>query len=148
MKNNMIYKNWKNSGNIIVFTNGCFDLLHKGHIDLINKASEYGDILLVGLNSDESVKLLKGESRPIENQNIRKNNLLKLAPVDAVYIYDEETPLKMIRAIRPDILIKGGDYNTEEIIGAKEVTSWGGSVITIPLTPGYSTTLAIKNTKE
>ena len=99
----------------IVFTNGCFDLLHQGHIDLLFKASKYGDKLIVGLNSDDSVKLLKGESRPVENQNKRRNKLLQLNYIDDVHIFNEETPLNLIHLIRPDILVKGGDYNINDI---------------------------------
>lgn len=141
---NKKYENWKKLNKTIVFTNGCFDLLHKGHIDLLYKASTYGDKLVVGINSDESVRKLKGENRPIENQNIRKKKLLKLKFVDEVPIFQESTPLKIIKTICPNVLIKGDDYNIGEIIGAEFVTSMGGKVITIPLTPGFSTTLSIK----
>ena len=132
----------------IVFTNGCFDLLHKGHIDLLKKASQYGSRLIIGLNSDESVKTLKGPGRPIENQNIRKSNLTRLSFVDDVRIFNEKTPLKLIHEIHPDILIKGGDYKEKNIVGASDVLSWGGHVITIPLTPGHSTTLSIAKLKK
>ena len=128
----------------IVFTNGCFDMLHKGHTDLLSNASKYGDILIVGINSDESVKKIKGEGRPIENQKTRMNNLLDLNYVDDVCIFEESTPLKMIKSISPDVLVKGADYNVDEIIGAKFVSSRGGKVITIPLTPGFSTTITIE----
>ena len=128
----------------IVFTNGCFDLLHKGHTDLLFRASQYGDILIVGINSDKSVKKIKGEERPVENQNARKEKLLDLKYVDDVCIFEESTPLKMIRSIRPDVLVKGADYNVDEIIGAKFVSRRGGKVITIPLTPGFSTTITIE----
>ena len=138
------YENWKKLNKTIVFTNGCFDLLHKGHIDLLYKASTYGDKLVVGINSDESVRKLKGENRPIENQNIRKKKLIKLKFVDEVSIFQESTPLKIIKTICPNVLIKGDDYNISEIIGAEFVTNMGGKVITIPLTPGFSTTLSIK----
>ena len=141
---NKKYENWKKLNKTIVFTNGCFDLLHKGHIDLLYKASTYGDKLVVGINSDESVRKLKGENRPIENQNIRKKKLMKLKFVDEVPIFQESTPLKIIKTICPNVLIKGDDYNISEIIGAEFVTSMGGKVITIPLTPGFSTTLSIK----
>jgi len=141
---NKKYENWKKLNKTIVFTNGCFDLLHKGHIDLLYKASTYGDKLVVGINSDESVRKLKGENRPIENQNIRKKKLLKLKFVDEVPIFQESTPLKIIKTICPNVLIKGDDYNISEIIGAEFVTNMGGKVITIPLTPGFSTTLSIK----
>ena len=128
----------------IVFTNGCFDLLHKGHTDLLFRASQYGDILIVGINSDKSVKKIKGEERPVEDQNARKKKLLDLKYVDDVCIFEELTPLKMIRSIRPDVLVKGADYNVDEIIGAKFVSSRGGKVKTIPLTPGFSTTKSIE----
>ena len=128
----------------IVFTNGCFDLLHKGHTDLLFRASQYGDILIVGINSDKSVKKIKGEERPVEDQNARKKKLLDLKYVDDVCIFEELTPLKMIRSIRPDVLVKGADYNVDEIIGAKFVTNRGGKVKTIPLTPGFSTTKSIE----
>ena len=144
LEKNKKYENWKKLNKTIVFTNGCFDLLHKGHIDLLYKASTYGDKLVVGINSDESVRKLKGENRPIENQNIRKKKLLKLKFVDEVPIFQESTPLKIIKTICPNVLIKGDDYNISEIIGAEFVTNMGGKVITIPLTPGFSTTLSIK----
>ena len=128
----------------IVFTNGCFDLLHKGHIDLLFNASKYGDILVVGINSDESVKKIKGEERPVEGQKTRKKNLLDLKYVDDVFIFEESTPLNMIKSISPDVLVKGADYNIDEIVGAKFVSSRGGKVKTIPLTPGFSTTKSIE----
>ena len=128
----------------IVFTNGCFDLLHKGHIDLLFNASKYGDILIVGINSDESVKKIKGEERPVEGQKTRKKNLLDLKYVDEVYIFEESTPLNIIKSISPDVLVKGADYNVDEIVGAKFVSSRGGKVKTIPLTLGFSTTKSIE----
>ena len=128
----------------IVFTNGCFDLLHKGHIDLLSIASKYGDKLIVGINSDESVKKLKGEDRPVENQRTRKKKLLNIKYVDDVYVFEESTPLNIIKSICPDVLVKGADYTVNEIIGAKFVLGNGGKVRTIPLTPGYSTTKAIE----
>ena len=128
----------------IVFTNGCFDLLHKGHTDLLLKASKYGDKLIVGINSDKSVKKIKGEKRPIENQNNRKKKLLELEFVDDVHIFEESTPLKLIKSICPDVLVKGEDYIAHEIVGANFVYNKGGKVKTIPLTPGFSTTKAIE----
>ena len=128
----------------IVFTNGCFDLLHKGHTDLLFNASKYGDILIVGINSDESVKKIKGEERPVEDQKTRKKNLLDLKYVYDVCIFEEPTPLKMIKSIRPDVLVKGADYSVHEIVGAEFVFSRGGKVKTIPLTPGFSTTKSIE----
>ena len=136
---------WRNNKIDIVFTNGCFDLLHKGHIDLLNKASTYGDILIVGLNSDCSVKKLKGEERPIENESIRSKNLLKLKFVNYVIIFDSETPKELVEIIMPDVLVKGGDYNSNNIVGAKEVISNGGRVEIVPLTDGYSTSSIIES---
>ena len=129
----------------IVFTNGCFDLLHKGHRDLIKQSSSFGDILIVGLNSDKSVKRLKGKYRPIQNEIDRKNALLNNAYVNEVYIFDDDTPLELINLIKPDILVKGGDYTPNEIVGYEEVTSSGGDIKIVPLTPGFSTTSTIEN---
>ena len=129
----------------IVFTNGCFDLLHKGHRDLIKQSFSFGDILIVGLNSDESVKRLKGEDRPIQNEVERKNALLNTGYVNEVYIFDDDTPLELINLIKPDILVKGGDYTPNEIVGYEEVTSSGGEIKIVPLTPGFSTTSTIEN---
>ena len=136
---------WRKNKIDIVFTNGCFDLLHKGHIDLLNKASTYGDILIVGLNSDSSVKKLKGEERPIENESIRSKNLLNLQFVNYVIIFDSETPKDLVEIIMPDVLVKGGDYNSNNIVGAKEVISNGGRVEIVPLTDGYSTSSIIES---
>ncbi len=134
-------KEWQKK---IVFTNGCFDLLHKGHIDLLNEASTYGDILIVGLNSDKSVKILKGKDRPIENEKIRSKKLLKIKVVDFVIIFNSETPKTLINKIMPDVLVKGGDYNKDDVVGSNEVISSGGKVKIVPLTKGYSTTSIIK----
>tara|TARA_B110000014_G_C20029059_1_gene534309 strand:+ start:167 stop:631 length:465 start_codon:yes stop_codon:yes gene_type:complete len=136
---------WRKTKIDIVFTNGCFDLLHKGHIDLLNKASTFGDILIVGLNSDCSVKNLKGEERPIENESIRSKNLLNLQSVNYVIIFDSATPQDLVEIIMPDVLVKGGDYNANNIVGAKEVISNGGRVEIVPLTNGYSTSSIIKS---
>jgi rfaE bifunctional protein nucleotidyltransferase chain/domain len=136
---------WRKNKIDIVFTNGCFDLLHKGHIDLLNKASTYGDILIVGLNSDSSVKKLKGKERPIENESIRSKNLLNLQFVNYVVIFDSETPKDLVEIIMPDVLVKGGDYNSNNIVGAKEVISNGGRVEIVPLTDGYSTSSIIES---
>ena len=118
-------------------------MLHKGHKDFLLKASKFGNELVVGVNSDRSVKQIKGESRPIENQHIRKKKLLRLKYVDAVFIFEESTPLNLIKKICPDVLVKGADYNVDEIVGANFVLSNGGKVHTISLTPGYSTTKSI-----
>jgi len=128
---------------IIGFTNGCFDLLHEGHLHLIREAKKRCDFLIIGLNSDESVKILKGENRPIENQEQRAKNLSKMKEVDAVAIFNTETPENIIKYLNPDILIKGGDYNKADIVGSKFVIENGGSVEVIDLLPGFSTTKII-----
>ena len=138
-------KQLKDRQNSIVFTNGCFDLLHKGHIDLLNKASTYGDILIVGLNSDNSVKILKGRGRPIENEITRSKKLLEISNVDFVIIFNSETPRDLIIKIMPDVLVKGGDYSKSDIAGSNEVISAGGKVKIVPLTKGFSTTSIIKS---
>lgn len=139
---------YKNNGLSIVFTNGCFDLLHSGHLDLLRRASEFGDKLIVGLNSDVSVKKLKGRSRPIENESVRSNNLLDKSFVDDVIIFNEITPKKLIEQIIPNVLVKGGDYKKEEIVGYNNVTKNGGVVRIVPLTPGFSTTLIINKSNR
>ena len=128
----------------LVFTNGCFDLLHKGHLDLLSKAAAFGDKLLVGLNSDSSVKKIKGELRPIEEELIRAKKLLNIKCVNHVIIFKDLTPQKLIHLINPDILVKGGDYIESEIVGAEHVVSRGGIVKIVPLTPGFSTTSVIR----
>ena len=138
-------KQLKEQQNSIVFTNGCFDLLHKGHIDLLNKASTFGDILIVGLNSDNSVKTLKGKDRPIENERRRSKKLLEISNVDYVIIFNSETPRDLIMKIMPDVLVKGGDYNKNDIVGSREVISTGGKVKIVPLTKGFSTTSIIES---
>ena len=143
-KNYNKLEEWKNLKKTIVFTNGCFDLLHKGHIDLLTRASELGDKLIVGINSDKSVKKIKGDNRPIENQKTRKKNLLNLKYVDDVYVFEETTPLKIIKFICPDVLVKGADYTIHEIVGSKFVSGNGGKIRIIPLTPGFSTTKSIE----
>ena len=139
-----IVSGYKSKGLKIVFTNGCFDLLHKGHLDLLNKSSKYGDILIIGLNSDSSVKKLKGASRPVEDEIKRSQNLMALNYVDHVIIFKQLTPRKLISELKPDVLVKGGDYDLNKIVGADEVVSNGGIVKIIPLTPGYSTTSIIE----
>ena len=139
---------WRNMSKSIVFTNGCFDLLHRGHIDLLEKAATFGDILIVGLNSDKSVKIIKGTDRPIESENVRVNNLIKLGMISAICFFDNDTPLELIRIIKPDVLVKGGDYNTKNVVGSTDTVEWGGRVEIIPLTPGYSTTMSIEKMKR
>tara|TARA_B100000287_G_C20564606_1_gene753916 strand:- start:387 stop:851 length:465 start_codon:yes stop_codon:yes gene_type:complete len=140
-------KQLKDLDKSIVFTNGCFDLLHKGHIDLLNKASTFGDILIVGLNSDNSVKTLKGEGRPFENEITRSKKLLEVSNVDFVIIFNDETPKDLITKIMPNVLVKGGDYKKNDIVGSKEVISAGGEVKIVPLTEGFSTTSIIRSMK-
>ena len=132
----------------LVFTNGCFDLLHKGHLNLLLNAAAFGDKLFVGLNSDTSVKKLKGDSRPIQNEKTRAQKLLELKYVNHVIIFENLTPKKLIHIISPDVLVKGGDYKTKEIVGAKHVISSGGFVKIIPLTPGFSTTSIIEKSSN
>ena len=128
----------------IVFTNGCFDILHRGHIEYLTEAKEQGDYLIVGLNTDASVKRLKGENRPINCEEDRALMLAALECVDYVILFDEDTPEQLIRSIKPDILVKGGDYTPEQIVGAPFVLKDGGSVLTIPFVDGYSTTQMIE----
>jgi len=136
-------KEWRLSGKKIVFTNGCFDVLHRGHIEYLAKAADMGDILIIGLNTDRSVKRLKGESRPVNDQHARALLLAALSFVDAVTLFDEDTPYNLIKTVMPDLLVKGGDYKIENIVGHDIVEANGGKVVTIPLTEGYSTTKTI-----
>ncbi|MEO6707275.1 MAG: D-glycero-beta-D-manno-heptose 1-phosphate adenylyltransferase [Ginsengibacter sp.] len=128
----------------IVFTNGVFDILHEGHIAVLSEAASFGDVLIVGINSDDSVKKLKGESRPINNEHSRALIIASLIMVDYVIIFNEETPLELIKIIKPDVLVKGGDYKPETIVGSKEVLDAGGSIEIIPVREGFSTTEIIK----
>ncbi len=130
---------WRFKQKRIVFTNGCFDILHPGHIHVLTKAAEHGDVLIVGLNSDSSVRNLKGISRPVQDETTRSNLLASLFYVDAVILFGEDTPLELIKAISPDVLVKGGDYSIENIVGADWVMRHGGKVEVVPLLEGYST---------
>lgn len=132
----------------IVFTNGVFDILHEGHIASLSDAATYGDILIVGVNTDASVKRLKGESRPVNNQQSRSLLLASLIMTDAVILFDEDTPYNLITAIMPDVLVKGGDYTIDQIVGAKEVIANGGEVKIVPILKGFSTTAIIARMKE
>ena len=136
-------KDWQAGGLTVVFTNGCFDLLHVGHVTLIDDARREGDRLMLAINSDASVGALKGPARPIVNQNARARVLAALAAVDAVVVFDEPTPLELMVGLQPDVIVKGGDYVADEIVGAKEVRSWGGRVKIIPFVDGFSTTKLI-----
>ena len=135
---------WKNEGKKVVFTNGVFDLLHIGHITYLSKAAELGDKLIIGLNADSSVKRIKGDSRPINPQDSRAALLASFFFVDAVVVFEEDTPLNLITALMPDILIKGADYTIDNIVGAKEVLANGGEVETITFVEGYSSTSIIQ----
>lgn len=127
----------------MVFTNGCFDILHVGHVRYLQASREQGRYLVVGLNSDSSVKKLKGTSRPVNTESDRAEVLLGLSSVDYVVLFNEDTPLKLIESLKPQILTKGGDYKKETIVGAHFVESLGGKVVIIPFEPGYSTTATI-----
>tara|TARA_Y100001970_G_scaffold132395_1_gene163340 strand:- start:392 stop:856 length:465 start_codon:yes stop_codon:yes gene_type:complete len=141
LKNNYsIIKKIKSEGKKIVFTNGCFDLLHVGHIKYLSQAKDLGDILIIGLNSDKSVKKLKGDNRPINSFEDRAKLLSALKPVDLVIIFEEQTPENLIKEIVPDVLVKGGDYNIEEIVGYQTVIDNGGLVKTLSFYDGYSST--------
>ena len=134
---------WRLLGKTIVFTNGCFDILHTGHIASLTEAAKNGDILIIGLNADASIKGLKGNNRPINDENARALLLASLTMVDAVVLFSDPTPLQLILAVKPDVLVKGGDYKVEDIAGAKEVISWGGKVVINPIVEGYSTSSII-----
>ena len=134
---------WRSAGESVVFTNGCFDLLHIGHITLLEDARREGDRLIVAINSDASVQGLKGPTRPIVAERERGRVLAALAAVDAVVVFDEPTPLKLIEALRPDVIVKGGDYSEDTVVGAKEVRSWGGRVKIVPTVEGFSTSRLI-----
>lgn len=138
----------ENRNKKIVFTNGCFDILHRGHVTYLSEAKKLGDILIVGLNSDASVKKLKGPERPINNELDRQYVLSQLKAVDFVEIFDEETPLNLILKIEPNILVKGGDWKIDQIVGAKEVIQNGGEVFSLNFVDGYSTTSIIHKIQE
>lgn len=135
---------WRMSGKRIVFTNGCFDILHAGHLDLLSKAAALGDILVVGLNTDASVRRLKGTERPVNDEGFRSMMLAHLQMVDAVVLFDEDTPLELIRVVEPDVLVKGGDYRAEDVVGYENVVGRGGKVEIIPLVEGLSTSAMIE----
>jgi D-glycero-beta-D-manno-heptose 1-phosphate adenylyltransferase len=156
--NNKIIDSWKDLENLIhewkikeeriVFTNGCFDVLHSGHVEYLCKAAEIGDKLIIGINTDSSVRKLKGEGRPVNNQIARAKILASLFFVDAVCFFDQDTPLDLIKIVMPDVLVKGGDYKPEEIVGYKEVTSTGGSVLCLDFVEGYSSSDIIRKMKN
>ena len=131
---------WRLLGKTISFTNGCFDILHAGHIASLSDAAKEGDVLIVGVNTDASTKRLKGDERPVNNESSRALLLASLAMVDAVTLFEEDTPLELIKAVLPDVIVKGGDYTIEQMIGAKEVLENGGRIVINPILQGYSTT--------
>ena len=132
----------------MAFTNGVFDLLHPGHIDILTAARESADALVVGINSDDSVRRLKGPTRPVRTDAERAYILGALECVDLVVIFPDDTPLNLVSHLRPDVIVKGGDYSEDTIVGAAEVKSWGGRVLVVPLTPGHSTTAIIRKLSE
>ncbi|SDC60485.1 D-glycero-beta-D-manno-heptose 1-phosphate adenylyltransferase [Williamwhitmania taraxaci] len=134
---------WNLKEQPVVFTNGCFDILHRGHIEYLSKAADLGKVMVIGLNSDSSVKRIKGESRPIQDEYTRALVLASLEFVSAVVLFDEDTPYELIKATQPDILVKGADYKHEDIVGYDIVTQRGGSVVTIEFVEGFSTTSII-----
>ena len=140
-------KRWRLHNKKIVFTNGVFDILHEGHIASLSEAASYGSVLIVGVNTDASVKRLKGESRPVNNENSRALLLASLVITDAVILFNEDTPLHLITTLLPDVLVKGGDYTLDQIVGAKEVMANGGEVKIVPLLDGFSTTAIIEKMK-
>lgn len=141
-------KVWRREGKSIVFSNGCFDILHRGHVEYLSKAADLGDILVIGLNTDASVKRLKGPSRPVNDEKARAVVLAALQFVDAVVFFDEDTPYNLIKCVQPDVLVKGKDYKAEDIVGYDIVTNSGGRVETIELVEGFSTTKVIEALKS
>ena len=135
---------WRASGETVVFTNGCFDLLHVGHITLLEDCRRFGSKLVLGLNTDASVQRLKGPTRPIVSERERARVMAAMAAVDAVVLFDEDTPLELIRALKPDVLVKGGDYTVETVVGHEDVIAEGGRVEIVPTVEGFSTTNIVK----
>lgn len=145
---NDLLSQWEEQNKKIVFTNGCFDILHRGHIEYLSKAADLGDVLFIGVNTDTSVSKLKGESRPLQDEYSRLMILGALEFVDALILFDEETPLELIRKVQPHILVKGADYKPEDIIGYDIVKARGGEIKTIEFLPGYSTSAIEQKIKE
>lgn len=139
---------WRFFNKKIAWTNGCFDILHLGHIDYLSKAKDHGDVLVVGVNTDKSVKKIKKAGRPITDETSRSTIIAALHFVDAVILFDEETPLEQIKFVQPDVLVKGSDYKADEIIGYDIVMAKGGKVVTIDFLPGYSTTAIEEKIKK
>jgi len=141
-------EDWKRQGKKVVFTNGCFDLLHLGHVDYLEKARHLGDVLVVGLNTDDSVSRFKGPQRPIQDQQSRARVMAALQAVDLVVYFDEDTPLSLISELLPQVLVKGSDYLAENIVGADVVKKAGGEVKTIDFVPGYATSRIVEKIKN
>ena len=139
---------WRGANKKIVFTNGCFDLIHLGHIEVLARSADLGDILIIGVNTDSSIKELKGKNRPIIEENSRVQQLASLEFVDAVILFNEQTPLELIKVIKPNVITKGGDYNSEQVVGNEIAVRNEGEVIIIPLTHGYSTTSILDKIKN
>ena len=139
---------WRSENKKIVFTNGCFDLIHLGHIEILARSSDFGDKLIIGVNSDLSIKKLKGENRPIIEESSRIRQLSALEFVDAVVLFNEETPIKLIESIKPNVITKGGDYKAKNVVGNEVVNQKNGEVVIIPLTQGYSTTSILNKIKN
>lgn len=131
---------WKFLGKKVVFTNGVFDVMHRGHLEILSTAAAEGDVLVVGLNSDASVKRLKGPQRPIHDEGFRALMMASLVVVDAVTLFEEDTPLELVKAITPDVIFKGGDYTPEQVVGGEHVLANGGQIKIVPIVEGYSTT--------
>lgn len=138
----------RKNGKKIVFTNGCFDILHRGHVEYLSKAAAFGDVMVVGLNTDASVKRLKGPSRPVNDEYARAFVLAGLEFVSAVVLFDEDTPYNLIKKVQPDFLVKGSDYKPENIVGYDIVTARGGKVVTVDLVEGFSTTKTIEKMQK
>ena len=149
-KNNLLEKLeiWRSANKKIVFTNGCFDLIHLGHIEVLARSADLGDILIIGVNTDSSIKELKGNNRPIIEENSRAQQLASLEFVDAVILFNEQTPLELIEVIKPNVITKGGDYSSEQVVGNEIAVKNEGEVIIIPLTQGYSTTSILNKIKN
>ena len=149
-KNNLLEKLeiWRSANKKIVFTNGCFDLIHLGHIEVLARSADLGDILIIGVNTDSSIKELKGKNRPIIEEDSRVQQLASLEFVDAVILFNEQTPLELIKVIKPNVITKGGDYNSEQVVGNEIAVKNEGEVIIIPLTQGYSTTSILDKIKN
>ena len=143
-----ILKEWKSDGNKIVFTNGCFDLIHLGHLEILARSADLGNKLIVGINSDKSIRRIKGKSRPIIEEDSRAKQLAAIEFIDAVILFNEDTPYDLISFINPDIITKGGDYKKNDIVGNQLINKEQGEVVIIPLTQGYSTTSILEKIKN